>query len=415
MLRITESATPLPSSSGPRMARGARRRATSALTVAVVTAATLTSTAGVAAAEDGHHRDGPNGKVFGQVNLVSDVDAYGAPVLDSHLRNPWGVAFSPGTTAAPGSPLWTSNQFDNTSTLYRGTSQANAQKAPTPSAPLVVSASSPTGIVFNPTTSFVLPNGQPARFIFTETTFSPSGPPLTGITGWNGGTSTVRASEPVPGFYSGLALVPTRKHGSHRSPPMLLAADSAPGTNIDVYDSSFAKVTPTSGHDFVDPNVDLVATPPYNVAYLDGRVYVAYAPPFGQAGDSAISVFTPGGRFERRLVTNHGLNGPWGMAIAPEHWGRFGGALLVGNVFDGTIHAFDPESGHAEGTLNDSNGKPLVNIGLWGIKFGNGTIGTPNDLVFAAGVGVTPGSFDGAYEHGLVGLIAPTSGNGDDD
>jgi uncharacterized protein (TIGR03118 family) len=408
MLGIRKSPTrDVPSPLQPRTSRGMRRRGASSLTVAVITAMTLTATAGVAVADDGHHQDEGRDRAFQQVNLVSDVDTYGAPVQDSHLRNPWGIAFSPGTSAVPGSPLWTSNQVDNTSTLFRGTSKADAQKAPTPAAPLVVSASSPTGIEFNPTTSFVLSNGQPAKFIFTETVFSAQGAPLTSITGWNGGTATVRASEPVAGFYGGLALVPARKHESRNSGPVLLAADNTPGANIDIYDSQFARVTPEKGHAFVDPHIDLVATPPYNVAYLDGRVYVSYAPPFGEAGDSAISVFTPDGKFERRLVTNHGLNGPWGMAIAPKHWGDFGGDLLVGNVFDGTIHAFNADSGHAEGTLNDSHGNPLVNVGLWGIMFGNGTIGTPNDLVFAAGVGVAPGGFDGAYEHGLVGLITP--------
>lgn len=413
MLGIRKSPTlPLPSRLLPRTSRGMRRRGAPALTVAVVTFMTLTATAGVAVADDGHHHDGAKDGAFQQVNLVSDLDTYGAPVLDSHLRNPWGIAFSPGTSAVPGSPLWTSNQFDDTSTLYSGTSQADAQMVP-----LVVSAKSPTGIVFNPTTSFVLSNGQPAKFIFTETVFSAQGPPLTSITGWNGGTgtSTVPASEPVEGFYGGLALVPARKHESHNSGPVLLAAGNTPGANIDIYDSQFARVTPKKGHAFLDPHVDLVATPPYNVAYLGGRVYVSYAPPFGSAGDSAISVFKPNGKFVRRLVTNHGLNGPWGMAIAPKHWGDFGGALLVGNVFDGTIHAFNRHSGHAEGTLNDSDGNPLVNVGLWGIMFGNGTIGTPNDLVFAAGVGLAPGGFDGAYEHGLVGLITPVGDKDDDD
>ncbi len=414
MLRIRKSpAIPLPPSRKVRTSRALRRRWSGALIVVAASAMTLTGTAGPALARDGHDgRD--NDHAFRQVNLVADVDTYGAPVLDTHLRNPWGIAFSPGTSATPGSPLWTSNQFDNTTTLYRGTSQANAAMVP-----LVVSAASPTGIVFNPTTSFVLTNGQPARFIFTETVFAAQGPPVTRITGWNGGTSTLPASAGKPGgFYGGLALVPTRNDksdNSDKSGPVLLAADNAPGGNIDIYDANFMKVIPKKHHDFVDPKIDLMATPPYNVAYLDSRVYVAYAPPFGSAGDSAISVFGADGQFIKRLVTNHGLNGPWGMAIAPKHWGDFGGDLLVGNVFDGRINAFDTHNGHLDGTLSDSHGHPLVNVGLWGISFGNGTIGTPNDLVFAAGVGVGPGSFDGAYEHGLVGLITPVGDRDDHD
>jgi hypothetical protein len=45
--------------------------------------------------------------------------------------------------------------------------------------------------------------------------------------------------------------------------------------------------------------------------------------------------------------------------------------------------------------LKASNGKPLVNAGLWGIGFGNSaTAGAPNSLYFAAGIaGGTHGVF----------------------
>ena len=81
------------------------------------------------------------------------------------------------------------------------------------------------------------------------------------------------------------------------------------------------------------------------------------------------------------------LQGPWGMAIAPKHWGKFGGRLLVGNVDDGNDQRVQPRSGKFKGTLKDASGAPLVNPGLWGIAFGNGVIGTPNTLIFAAGIG----------------------------
>ena len=101
------------------------------------------------------------------------------------------------------------------------------------------------------------------------------------------------------------------------------------------------------------------------------------------------------------------------MTIAPKGWGDFGGDLLVGNVFDGTINAFNPSNGHFRGTIEGPDGKPLVNLGLWGIEFGNGVIGTPDSLVFAAGIGTSPTSFDEVYEHGLVGLIEPIGDNDD--
>jgi uncharacterized protein (TIGR03118 family) len=147
---------------------------------------------------------------------------------------------------------------------------------------------------------------------------------------------------------------------------------------------------------------------PYNVAVFGDRVYVAYAA-MGQP-TGAISVFTKQGRLIKSLVkvgqkSNH-LDGPWGMAIAPGDWGDFGGDLLVGNVDDGRINAYDPRSGEFEGTLKDEHGNDIVNMGLWGLKFGNGVIGTQRTLVFAAGIGDNPHA-PNIYEHGLIGLIVP--------
>jgi uncharacterized protein (TIGR03118 family) len=102
-------------------------------------------------------------------------------------------------------------------------------------------------------------------------------------------------------------------------------------------------------------------------------------------------------------VTGGVLNDPWGLAIAPEHWGDFVGAPLIGNVDDGRINAFDLCSGGFRGTLSDSKGRPIVNLGLRGIHLGNGVIGTPQTLIFAAGIGDK--NNNAVYEHGLVGLI----------
>ena len=146
---------------------------------------------------------------------------------------------------------------------------------------------------------------------------------------------------------------------------------------------------------------------------LKDRVYVAYASTANNGG-GGVSVFSSGGKFKKRLVTGGKLNDPWGMAIAPHEWGEFGGALLVSNVDDGKINAFNRRNGRFLGTVKDAMGKPLVNPGLWGLAFGNGTIGTPNTLLFAAGIGSAPGGFGDVYAHGLVGLIEPT-GDQDDD
>jgi len=186
--------------------------------------------------------------------------------------------------------------------------------------------------------------------------------------------------------------------------PRLIAVGTVgfgPTGVVDVFNGAFHKVNMPGA--FVDPNARALA--PYNVAYLQGRVYISYASASGTR--DALSVFTPQGRFIKRLVTGAPLAGPWGMVIAPKNWGDFGGALLVGNVGDGKINAFNPGTGHRLGTLRNARGNALVNPGLWGLAFGNGTIGTPRTLLFAAGIGSGRGFGPDVYEHGLFGLIRP--------
>jgi uncharacterized protein (TIGR03118 family) len=132
------------------------------------------------------------------------------------------------------------------------------------------------------------------------------------------------------------------------------------------------------------------------------KVYVSYAPPPGVASDvhGAIDVYDFNGRLEHRLITGGVLDGPWGMVVAPHTWGRFADALLVGNEDGGQINAFNPRSGRFLGTVKDAHGRQIGEDGLWGMAFGNGVIGTPNDLVIAIGAD--------EYTHGLVALVHPT-------
>jgi uncharacterized protein (TIGR03118 family) len=356
-------------------------------------------------------------QAFRQVNLVSDLPGR-AQLLDREVKNPWGIAFGPDT------PIWVNNNFNpalaslcptcvpkpadllTKITLYSG---ANGHQ-PITKVPLEVTASSPTGMVYNPTTSFAVTQRgvrAPARFIFNELFVNAARTaPVAKVTGWS------NAADPVPtttaktrashtgAFHFGLALIPG---DSTQGPRLVAVGAKADNTGVvDVYDAAFNKLN-VHGK-FVDPHAGALA--PYNVAYLHGRVYIAYTSESGRR--DAVSVFTRHGTFIKRLHTGGPLAGPWGMAIAPAHWGGFGGALLVGNVGDGRINAFSAKTGHLLGTLKNARGHDIRNPGLWGIAFGNGTIGTPRTLLFAAGIGSAPGGFgDDVYAHGLVGLIRP--------
>jgi uncharacterized protein (TIGR03118 family) len=356
------------------------------------------------------------GNTFQQRNLVSDraisnPAQFSAAIIDPAVINPWGIAMG------PTSPLWVNNmQFspNDLITLYQG---ATSDRDPVVKLGLEVKASAPTGIVFNPTSSFkVRQQGvkAPATFLFNENVFGPGDNDLLAkLTGWSNASSplptvTKTKATKAGSAYTGLALVPG-KNG-----PRLLAADNITRT-VDIYDGRFRLVHKTGAlkRAFVDPNTKKDNIPPYNVTFLKGRVYVTYADFNAIVPGSALSVFTPQGKFIKRLVQanrpGNPLDGPWGMAIAPEHWGHFGGAILVGNVVSGQIQAYNRRNGHLLGTLKDAQGNPLVNVGLWGLAFGNGKIGTPRTLLFAAGIGNDPHDVANLYTHGLVGLIKPVN------
>ena len=79
--------------------------------------------------------------------------------------------------------------------------------------------------------------------------------------------------------------------------------------------------------------------------------------------------------------------GPWGLALAPNGFGRFGKDLLVGNFGDGHINAYEIDTGAFRGQLKDQRGNPITISGLWALGFGNGALAGPTDtLFFTAGI-----------------------------
>ena len=52
-------------------------------------------------------------------------------------------------------------------------------------------------------------------------------------------------------------------------------------------------------------------------------------------GDSGyVSVFDLSGNFLQRLVSETGLNEPWGLALAPGNFGEFSNAVLVATTLE---------------------------------------------------------------------------------
>jgi uncharacterized protein (TIGR03118 family) len=170
---------------------------------------------------------------------------------------------------------------------------------------------------------------------------------------------------------------------------------------IDMFDTNFALHS-----SFTDPGLP-AGYAPFNVQNIGGLLYVTFAVQdptkhrdVPGAGNGIVDVFNPDGSMKQRLVTNGLLNSPWGLAQAPSNFGAFSNALLVANLGDGHINAYNITTGVALGTLNTAAGTPVTIPGLWAIVFGtSGTGSAANALYFTAG----PNS----YGSGLFGTLTP--------
>jgi uncharacterized protein (TIGR03118 family) len=335
---------------------------------------------------------GPN--TFLVHNLVSDLPNI-ADHQDANLVNPWGNGFG-------ASPFWTGNNGTGTSTLYDGTGAAVALIVTIPAAGGASTPGPVTGVIFNSfssnTSAFAVAAGKPASFLFC----SEDGV----ISGWNSSVDATHArilfdNSTSGAIYKGCAL------GGTAASPLLFAANFNSGA-VDVFDGSLKPVQ--------NPGAFLnLAVPggfaPFNVAILNGNVYVTWAQQdstkhddVAGAGNGYVAVFDMSGKLLTSLINQGALNSPWGLAIAPATFGSFGGALLVGNFGDGKINAFSL-TGRLLGTLNDSTAKPIAIPGLWSLNFGSGARSEdPGTLYFTAGIGGGPNN-DPVESHGLLGSI----------
>jgi uncharacterized protein (TIGR03118 family) len=135
----------------------------------------------------------------------------------------------------------------------------------------------------------------------------------------------------------------------------------------------------------------------FNIADLNGHLFVAYGEfdpnsdegqeQIAGAGLGHIVEYNEDGTLVKDFFAGHGvLNLPWGMAIAPATFGQYGNDLLVANFGDGTISAFDLQTGDFVGYMRDADSKIISIDGIWGLAFGNGvSLGDAEALYFTAG------------------------------
>ncbi len=331
-------------------------------------------------------------KHYVQINLASDVAGI-ATTVDSSLVNPWGMAKS------PSSAWWVACNGRGTVTIYTGEGLAYPTLNPLivtvpPPAGTLGIPSSPTGVVFNGSADFTVDIGKPARYLFVTEDGT--------LSGWNPEVdkydAVLAADNSSQAVYKGAAL--GRMNGKN----YLYAANFLAGT-VDVFDADFHQVqlAPDAFIDALLPE-DFA---PFNVQNIGGSIYVTYAKqdpdgfdPIPGVGLGFVTVFESGGKLIMRLQSGWWMNAPWGMALAPEDFGKYGGRLLVGNTGSGTIAAFDADTGDFKGLLEGPEGQPVAIEGLHGIGFGNDNLAGPSAvLFFTAGMG--------SAEHGLFGSVRP--------
>jgi uncharacterized protein (TIGR03118 family) len=369
-------------------------KAAAALTLSLATAAGVAQTAGS----------------YSLTNIISD-GYVPATVTDPNFIDPWGIS-------GP-SDFW----IDTAVTGYSYVNYANGAiqfKATIPAAS-GTGTGQPTGTVFNSTSGFLLSNKAKASFLFASLDGS--------IWGWNGGlfasgNVSLKAidNSAAKAVYTDIALDPSA------GGTVLLAANFGAGAKVEVYNQSFAPTTLAGS--FTDPNVP-AGYAPYAIHIISNQVYVTYmlrsTSTYSETlgpNTGFISVFDVNGNFIKRAITGGNLNAPWGIALAPTGFGIFGGDLLVGNLGDGVINVYDPNTYAYLGQVTDATGAPILSkypgagvassyVGLWEIVFGNGVVngtpsttnaGDPNTLYFAAGLD--------AETHGVFGSISQNAATG---
>jgi uncharacterized protein (TIGR03118 family) len=326
-----------------------------------------------------------------QQNIISSAAASKVPLVDPNLQNPYGIAIQNVVTTTGLPEVWVSNTGSGKVTHYTLDGVTlNPSNLIVPSAGSVM-LGSPTGIVYNSTTGFVInsPGTSAAATLIVATQDGL-------IAAWNQSVNATtfiimyRADDGA--IYKDLEIVGD----------FIYATDFANG-KIDVFDNTF---TLQSQGEFPFVGVALERTgifSPYGIDLINNTLFVSYGLHEGGAyaikgpGFGIVDQFTIQGQLIRRVIDffpNTGLNAPYalqsyGCSFAKDSTTDF----LVGNEGDGEIHIYDQISGRLERTLKDGCSDPLQIPGLHKIR--SLRIGCEDLLLYVAGDAITNGGIFG--------------------
>ena len=358
---------------------------------------------------------------YKQTNLVANKDIYKAEEIDEKLVNAWGIAIRP---AGAGGHFWVGGKdmsFEYVGDV-KNAEDTSLRKLHTDdleyvSIPVGGEDAYTTGIVFSGSEKdFVItqqaggtPITAPAKFLFA----SDGGI----ISAWTERKKAdgskdfpFEAVTVIDGTTTGAAYFGIAMNSDYSR---LYAADFGSTPNIEVYDRTF-KALPIKFDMPFDDNknglVDAGEYAPFNIQNLNGNLFVAYAKTqacpaeevkaggckkgeifaaeedTSNPGQGRIAEFTEEGKLVAVWQDDGKLSAPWGMAIAPDNFGKLSNALLVANFGDGTIAAYSLKDRKFIDYMRDESGMAIEIKQIWGLIFGNGaSLGDTNALYFSAG------------------------------
>ncbi len=321
--------------------------------------------------------------------LTSDIPSVASTsITDAHLVNPWGMSIS------PTGPWWISDNGTGLSTLYDGSGNPQSLVVTIPTA-TGMGTGTPTGTVYNPSTTDFKVHGFVTPFLFCTEDGT--------VSGWYTASQAFIAVNNNNGaVYKGCAL------GTAAGANYLYVANFNAAT-IEAYDGTYHAHS-FGANAFVDSSLP-AGYAPFNIQNIgNNRLAVAYAKQdaahhdeVAGPGNGYVDVYDTSGTLQFRLTHVVWLNAPWGLVVAPSTFSGFGNDLLVGNFGSGLITAYNASTGAWIGNMLEVSNLPVQINGLWGLAFGNGGMGgSTNTLYFTAGY------FDEA--HGIFGMITPHPG-----
>ena len=367
-----------------------------------------------------------------QTNLVANNASFHPQIVDPLMHDAWGIALRP---PGAGGHIWVNNAMSGTSVEYIG----DVNGIPLHQDGLKsVALDTPrwtdhgyafvTGLAYNSAMDI---KGQPTEFpVNGAANNNSTNPPTTlkagtggsaafifatedgCINAWRLNTKTAMTGAPIMVDYSKTsAHMPYRANCVFSGAALTVNAYNSPAyakakgnhffatdfrnNAIMVFDNKWNDVT-ARFHFHTPKSIGELHV--FNITDIAGHLYVTYAK-FSTNSDEGMEEedglgkgfghvveYNEDGTLVKDYNDKGMLNAPWGLALAPAKFGQFGGDLLVSNLGDGTIAAFNPATGNYVDELKDPSGKTIAIDRVWGLTFGNGvSLGDANSLYFTAG------------------------------